>query len=654
MNLHQKTSKLNTIINSSIYLIVFLVPLCFSFNLFFFDIYILPKQVLFHALLALSTIALLLKISINSNAINLRQFKPLITISLIFLFFILLSSLLSVNAYQSFWGAEVRVQGFYSYIFYTAFFIVLLLAVNTRRQINNILFAIYASSFLVCIIALAQYSGVLANIYETRLSSSLGHPNYLAHFLVVVIPLTIYGATYFKAKRKQAALCSLLVLQLFCLITTYSRAAWIAIIAVLFGYAFFKIPSIKINSLKSKKSLLILFSFILLAGYLINSNSLFVTRLKTITDYSTGSGAFRVHYWKASLQELSNASSVQLLFGFGPDTQAQLFAKHYEPSLAKFETINSFPGRAHNLLLDSLLQFGLLGSFLFALLILIIIKKAIPHARQNKLVQALLLSLLAHSVNILFSFSLVTSSIYLFLILAMLASAPWLNNNQAHQLTPQSSKIIKLSILTIIPLIVLAIYFLDLKPLKANHHRMQADVSVHNKNCQEIEKNFTAAILNDPKNYIYKEDYVFEISNCLGKETNQKEINRLSKEIINTISKIDKSLYTPKTLHNIAGAYSVLGAVYDKKYFNIAEAAYKDLIKINPYLTQSYRDLGRLNVWKGDCEQAIAYLSHALKITPSLNDPKLVTQKHRKSIEVEIQRIKNWHAQCSSYTQFNN
>ena len=649
---------LHTIINYSFYAIISLIPIFFTKNTFLFDAYILPKQVLFHVLLSVCLVSLILQQHPKSEFLNFfKKNKKIITPLLILFTSILISSLLSINTYLSFWGSGVREQGLYSYLFYSIFFLLLLFAIKCQAQIKSILVSIYASSAIVCLLAVFQKYNLLNNFFGGRLESSLGQPNFFAHFLAIVLPISIYGLFTTKKRSSTALLLIIVILELYCLLLTYSRAAWLAIIITSVSYALFALIRLRIKKAKAKPKplrhgLLIIFALIAFLFISFYSNSYYLVRFKSTFDTNSGSNFYRIHYWKTSVAEYTNFPPLKKLFGLGPDTQGLLFASHARPYLAKYETLNTFPGRAHNLFLDILLQFGLVGLFSFSALVFIVIKKALrfvgdnPERNQAHLVIALLFSLLAYFINNLFSFSLVVSSIYFFLILALLARIPSINSHlQVPKTSPEtkttlSTSPINLAIHSILILVIMsAIYIYDIKPLIASHYRIRADIAHHSNNCAILGENYQRAMHYNSKNIFYKSDYVYEAANCLGVYKEKSQIEKVSNNILKSINSINSKHHTPKTIYQIAGAYSMLGAVYDKKYFALAEDNYKELIKINPHLTQGYRDLGRLKIWQGDCKSALSYLFHARSIVPNPSDPQLTNNDHKKSIQDELDRI---------------
>jgi len=167
----------------------------------------------------------------QSSAERLRQGVKYIIIPAIFLLFLSISTIFSINREVGFYGLSNRLQGLSSYLYYFLFFILLLINVKSKEQINKIVLAIVFSSFLVSIYGLIQAFGFdplpWGESSKLRIFSTFGQPNLLSSYLLLTMPLSLYlifknNEIIFKI------LCFIILLsQLLCLFFTYSLSGWL-------------------------------------------------------------------------------------------------------------------------------------------------------------------------------------------------------------------------------------------------------------------------------------------------------------------------------------------------------------------------------------------------------------------------------------------
>ena len=70
---------------------------------------------------------------------------------------------------------------------------------------------------------------------DGRIYSSFGQPNFFGHYLIMVIPLTFYSIFFiFKKNISKILASALLLIQIFSLLLTSSRAAWLGFIFEIF------------------------------------------------------------------------------------------------------------------------------------------------------------------------------------------------------------------------------------------------------------------------------------------------------------------------------------------------------------------------------------------------------------------------------------
>jgi O-antigen ligase len=192
-----------------------------------------------------------------------------------------------------------------------------------------------------------------------RVASTLAHPNLLAAYLAVVLPLAAWRLVEGPGRVGAAGL--LIVLGV-CLVFTYSRAGWLASMA---GLVVFGLARLWIADRRRLTALLA-------AGMALGGIALLVLSLlpplpsdaphvlQTLTSLFRRKGAtvqIRLHAWAASLDAIQDRP----LLGYGPATFEPVLAWHLPPELAPFGRTAALGGRAHNVYLAVAVESGLLG-----------------------------------------------------------------------------------------------------------------------------------------------------------------------------------------------------------------------------------------------------------------------------------------------------
>jgi len=724
------------IIEFGILAVIFFVPTYFAFAQENYNIFELNKLVVLRILLMLILLAYVAKIFIQGRLAYQGKAKIFCFLMLVLASF-LLSTILSIHPQLSLWGSYARQQGFYSLIHYLLFFILLILNLKSWQQIRRAIITIMLASVLVCLYGLSQYFAFdpldwkEKALYTGRIFSSLGQPNFLGQYLIMILPLSVFGLIFFCKKLISRFLASILILmQLACLLFTYSRAAWLGLII---GFTAFLVlfcafgSCQRVRDVRSgrfikryKKAVLCLLIFGLLGvifiayfnvlkphTFALPARINLAKRVQSVFNIESGSNKIRLYYWQAALTEFKQASWQRKLFGHGPETLSSVFIKYYRPVWGVHEKINSFPDRAHNVVFDILLQFGLVGLLMVILLYGYIVMTAIRCLqksqtqlnasnardylrRQYWLVIVLLATLAGYFVNNLFSFSLTAGYVYLYLILAVL----WLVVSQGGKaiLSKQDEKKfypgergrnfpqirgarecskLNLSLLSIPSrwLIFLAlfcvcglfVYYQNISAMRADYYYMKVKQAEAKGDCRAVLDNMNKVVSSNPISTFYKERYIYHGLNCFEAVSSKQSQIDLYDNIIIQANSIGPYEYNFSTWTHVAHAKSLFGYYVNPVYYKAAEQDYQRLIKINPYITTTYKDLGRMKLWQKDYDSAIIYFKKAIEVAPPLDNPYL-NKDHRQEIEAELVRLyemlgmaygykKNWSQAMNYYQQ---
>ncbi|MBI4232710.1 oligosaccharide repeat unit polymerase [Candidatus Peregrinibacteria bacterium] len=360
--------------NVLVYLGLILVPLIFVPALALpFEI---PKIIVFRSLTLLMILAFIVDLAKSKTLVlpevfRDRNFKKLLVG---FLIVLVVGVAFSVAPQMSFWGSYYRQQGALSWMFYFLFFGLLCLKFNKKDQWDKAFKALYLGLFLVVIFAVNQAFGFafeelnmnLAERSLGRISSGLGHPNYLASYLLLIIfPLL---STYLRGRRKRYL--SLLIAAIVILVLSGSRAGILA--GVLGGFVYFAFHLKYVRKVKIAKILLgILVSAVLVVA---------LSGRFSVTSDNFRSVQSRLVVWPATLEMLAKRP----IIGYGIETFPLSFAKYADPKLLELERPDIIFDRAHNNILDILSQVGLIGLSYYLMVCFWLFKKFFQAMHKKK------------------------------------------------------------------------------------------------------------------------------------------------------------------------------------------------------------------------------------------------------------------------------
>jgi O-antigen ligase len=295
--------------------------------------------------------------------------------------------------------------------------------------------AILIGSALVSAYGVWQYFNPFKNQDVVRTASTMAHPNLLAAYLAMVMPLT--AARLLRGHRRQWW-GGLFALQGVCLVLTYSRAGWLGAMSGLavWGIAQFWIAgwhrTVKIFTALLATGLVALLILSLLPP--LPGDAPYT--LQTLTSLFRWKGAtaqIRLLGWEASL----DAIRARPWLGYGPATFSLVLDWYLPPGLAPYGGASALGRRTHNVYLETTVESGLIGLAAYLMMlgaILIPIVRSLrrfeapPDIRSNRTrlaVQAgILAALVADLINNFFSFDSAVTAILFWTLAGMAHAAP--------------------------------------------------------------------------------------------------------------------------------------------------------------------------------------------------------------------------------------
>ena len=619
----------------SIFSVVFFVPIYFAWFQENYTIFDLNKSVALHLLLAITIISWLIQISLEGK-FQWEGNKLLCILGTAVAVVFLLSTVFSLHPVISLWGSYERQQGLYNLWHYLALTFFIVVVIRNRAQLHNLIIALLLGSVFASGYGLLQLFGL--DFYKWgedigRLFSSFGQPNFFGHYLAVLLPLTLY-AIFFLSKNiyTRIGYSTLLVAEVLCLIFTFSRSAWLALLITIIGCFFW------ILLRQGKKVLFGVFIALVIA---LTAMVSFPTirekiaevawqqdvqatkRFLSIFDLNFGTTRTRLLYWEAAVNGFKDANFKQKIFGYGPDALPNVFIKYYQPEWAYFEKINSFPDRAHNFILDIFLQFGLLGFVSITLFVGYIVVRLIKvtwneQNPQNYWVGVSVLSALCiYGINNFFSFSLVSMNVVFYALLGI----AWLigNNYKTSTFSLDFFQPISRWVLTsaILIFLITLLYGYNFRPLMADYYFFKVKKAETRGDCQAVVANMEKTLNWYPVSHFYSRAFISYGVNCFSVYSSKKDQQYFAEVLLTQASTIDSKEKQFYTLVDLARLYSILSSFIDQKYYNNAKEHYEELLSINPFITFVYSDYGRLESWHKNYEQAIEIFNKGIEVMPS-------------------------------------
>ncbi len=430
---------LDLLIETTYLAAIFLVPLWFAYLFPTYNIFEFNKLIIFEILVWLLFLFTALKLIFFSSHLSFApgEFPRKYWLwPLVFIAGLSLTLLSSDNPLLSFYGTMERQAGLVSYLFYFGWFILVsfnILTVDNHlprgaddkiKKIKRVAATAAIAASLVAIYGILQILNIdflswpESAFLTQRTFSTLGQPNFLASWLLLIIPLSLYLG--FSARRYLIKFFCFLAaaIQVICLVLTGSRGG---LLALFFAGALYLVYLFAVVAWPRRRKFFLGLVFVfLMVISLIAANNIWPGRISGIFDYRSGSVAARANFYSAAADSIKTRP----LFGYGLESGQEIFIKYYEPDWAISGDVGQSADRTHNLILDIILGVGFYGLILFALLYYFFFALAgdnIKKKRQPALSLALSLGAAAYLFSLLFSFTIISGEIYFWLFLALLA-----------------------------------------------------------------------------------------------------------------------------------------------------------------------------------------------------------------------------------------
>ncbi len=453
------TSKWLPIIDNVIWIIYLALaiatPLIFTtFNTELFEIpkmYFVYLGAVLILFLTLAKFILIGKILVPRNIV--------LTILTVFVVVQIVSTLFSIDKFTSIFGFPTRLNGgLLSQFAYFMIFAGVLINLNFEKA-KKVLFAIVLAAFAVSLWGIPGHFGKDPSCFvltgeltsscwkkefdpTLRVFSTLGQPNWLASYLVLVLPISV--AFFLNAKKQNLKIFFLLATSFifWALLLANSRAGVLGVAGALI--IFLLLLGTQNLKIKFRQLLLIFTIFALLALIFGNfltsrtqeafsnpkssstisqtqtdSNQQQISSKPTQTSLETGgteSGQIRLIVWQGAIAIFRNWP----ILGSGPETFVSSYFIFRPAAHNQTTEWDFFYNKAHNEFLNYLANTGILGFVLYIAFLLIASVQLFKLSRSvndSVILKAVPASIIGYLITIFFGFSVVATQTTFFLIL---------------------------------------------------------------------------------------------------------------------------------------------------------------------------------------------------------------------------------------------
>lgn len=617
--------QIHKILHITIICLVFFLPLLFDPHCY--DSFELPKVTLLRILtLIILTIWGFKIVYVKKNKIKERLFSfPVIFIPIIFYGFILIfSTFLSCDILSSILGTYKRQEGVITVLNY---FLICFIASNFIKEKKIIKYIIYAaiiSATITSIYAIFQHFGydfLPTKAGEERSFSTLNHPNFLAAFLIMVLPFCLVQILQIELRLPLVKLLyffSFLILYL-ALLFTYCRGAWLGFLFSFLIVLFFLPRRYLINNKLWLTGLiisLISITIIVNSPKVGKSNFTITERALSTLKVKEGSVRARLTTYDSALKIIKS----HLFLGTGFDTFRLIFPIYKNPNYVQYEGLHITADKAHQQMLHIAANTGIIGLFGYLWIIITYLLKSYSLWKRSK--DVVLVGLFASTVAFLiqnqFSFTVITIGVYFWLILGMVMNFETCDLSLSSELNEikkrkkKREKIIHplLSYLSLI-LIFIFLSIFCLLPYYADRLFFQGYVNQQTELYNWAIDFYQKAIHFNP----YEEHYWIRLGEVYEKKADENEeyIDKAYNAYKKAVNLHPLNAYNYSKLGKV---YAVMAKVRGKKYLDEALKVLEKAHKLDPHNPVFYNNLGAIYNDKKMPDKAIPYLKKAIALSP--------------------------------------
>lgn len=426
---------LNKIINVTLWLILFIVPLLITPR----EIDSIPYNTLKISLLLLCGLILLICLILNRKEL---KFDLIDKTLLVFYILIILSTLFSINVSKSIIGEHNRFEGVLTYTTYFLTYYCAKYYFKYNKKLKYFAIIVITTS---SIIGILQYYNIFPLYYIFNIpftpsfaSSTFGNRNFFGSFLSICVP--IFMALYIIKRKKVYLITSLI--SFWAILVSMTRSSWIGLaVATIFGVIYI-IKNFNKEIIKCTIHILIGFSIIFVfvlkpPSFIPKPNGvnalgdrlvLMGQELGTLFEENAEKeqlGSGRIRIWTIVLKEIACVP----ILGTGPDTLADGLDKnvHIDNILFIFDT-HQFIDKAHNEYLQIAATIGIPAMIVYLAFLAQILSSQKKKIFKDNATFILVIPIISYIVQAFFNISTIGVAPIFWALLGLLQNLPFKKN----------------------------------------------------------------------------------------------------------------------------------------------------------------------------------------------------------------------------------
>lgn len=338
------------------------------------------------------------------------------------------TTLFALNSWIALRGSTARLDGLLTFTFYMAAF-----SLGRRARFNErFLWAISVSALLISLYAMLQFFKIdppslrlYANSWKGLAFSTMGNPNFLGSYLVLVLPIPMY--LYLRKKNLGGLVIYAFVF--FALLCTETRGAWIGGM-VAFAVCAFYAYRFSANRAMAKRRfmiivavtlILLLIFFISSGGDMINKILRMFTDLKTIVenpDEADRAGTNRFYIWSRCMELIKERP----ITGFGVENMSIAMKTHFEEQIIRdFGKFLNWD-KAHNEYINIMVASGIPALILYLGFIFTVVYQGVKQVKRFPIMIPFLAAAIGYLVQAFFNIQMVSVYYFFMATLGILSS----------------------------------------------------------------------------------------------------------------------------------------------------------------------------------------------------------------------------------------
>ncbi len=547
--------------------------------------------------------------------------SPILYAVLAFLLIIGLADFFGVEPMKSFWSNFERMEGFITMLHLGALFVVMGSVLKEREWNWWWNTTLIASAIMVfyCLLQLSGSPRFPIHQGGARVDGTIGNASYLALYFLIHIFVAIFYFVKSRASSLKWTYGALILGQIFILYYTATRGAILGLMGGFLLVALLGLINKQDQKIRKVSIYFLIGLVIFIVGFWAVRNTSFVRDSQVLNRFSTISLSAwktegRAFIWPMALKGIGERP----LLGWGQDNFNYVFAEHYS---AKMFNLEPWFDRAHNIFLDWAVAAGILGLgaylSLYVVLLWIIWKKGSSFSHTERSVLTGLIA--AYFFNNIFVFDNLISYVLFFSLLSYMHSRTVKDLVTSPKLF--SGKIVTTMSIGVALILIVVIYFVNVRPLIANTNLIMALQTVQSTGSKApaigyFEKAYTSSRLGRPE---VVEWVSSSASTILSDETiSMDKRNAFFEFAKNSLEAITQELSGDSRYELVAGTfYSNVGGKDEAlRHFNNAK-------ELMPEKQMIYFNLGQLALTDNNLPEALLQFKTAYDLAPEYGDAKM-------------------------------